>query len=462
MSTGRRTPRPGVDPPATAGAGSRSSLVGVAIVGVPNVGKSTLFNRLIGRRHALVGDRPGLTRDRLEAEAWIGDRRARVIDTGGIIRDHADSMAVLVRQQAETAVAGAAAVLLVVNARAGLLPQDHEIAQWLRRSGRPTLVVANKIDRPEDEGLAAEFHALGLGDPVPVSAEHGLGIGPLVDLLSELLPAAGAADLETPPSDVRRLAFVGRQNVGKSSLVNALAEEERSVVSEIAGTTRDTVDIALTAGGHDYRILDTAGLRRNRRAADRIETLAAGRAMDALRFADVVLLVLDGSVEISMQDQSVAGEAQRSGRPLVLVVNKWDLAARGEAAREAMKRQLAERFRFARYAPIVFVSARTGAGVHRILPEVEAVWRNGSTWVGAGKLNRFLQKLQTLRPGRGSRGEPMRCSYIAQTGIRPPAFTLFSNLHGPADTPYRRFLENRLRSEFGFDRTPVILHWKRK
>jgi GTP-binding protein len=429
---------------------------------VPNVGKSTLFNRLIGRRHALVGDRPGLTRDRLEAEAWIGDRRATVIDTGGIVRDHADDMAVLVRQQAEAAVAGAAAALLVVNARAGLLPQDREIAQWLRRSGTPTIVIANKVDRPEDESLAAEFHALGLGDPVPVSAEHGLGIGPLIDRLRPLLPESSTEESEGPGAEVRRIAFVGRQNVGKSSLVNALTREERSVVSEIAGTTRDTVDVALTAGGHHYRILDTAGLRRNRGAADRIESLAAGRAMETLRFADVVLLVLDGSVEISMQDQSVAGLAQRSGRPLVLVVNKWDLAARGEGAREEMKRTLAERFRFARYAPVVFVSARTGAGVQRLLPEVEAVWRNGSTWVGAGRLNRFLQRLQALRPGRGSRGEPMRCYYVAQTGIRPPAFTLFSNLHGPADTPYRRFVENRLRSEFGFDRTPIVLHWKRK
>jgi GTP-binding protein len=455
-------PRTSADPQGKAAAGSRTSPPAVAIVGVPNVGKSTLFNRLIGRRHALVGDRPGLTRDRIEAEASIGDRTATVIDTGGIVRDHADDMAVLVRQQAETAVAGAAAVLLVVSARAGLLPQDHEIAQWLRRSGRPTLVIANKVDRPEDEDLAAEFHALGLGDPFPVSAEHGLGLGAVIDRLRTLLPEASPAAIETPPSEVRRIAFVGRQNVGKSSLVNCLAQEERSVVSEIAGTTRDTVDVALNAGGHEYRILDTAGLRRNRRAADRIETLAAGRAMDTLRFADVVLLVLDGSVEISMQDQSVAGLAQRSGRPLVLIVNKWDLVPQGEAAREGMKRQLAERFRFARYAPVVFVSARTGAGVNRILPEVEAVWRNGSAWVGAGRLNRFLQKLQALRPGRGSRGEPMRCFYIAQTGIRPPAFTLFSNLHGPADTPYRRFVENRLRLEFGFDRTPVVLHWKRK
>jgi GTPase len=201
MSTGRRIRRRSPDPPAAAGRRSRTSPVAIAIVGVPNVGKSTLFNRLIGRRHALVGDRPGLTRDRLEAEAWIGDRRATVIDTGGIVRDDADDMAILVRQQAEAAVAGAAAVLLVVNARAGLLPQDREIARWLHRTGIPTVVIANKVDRPEDESLAAEFHALGLGDPVPVSAEHGLGLGPLADRLRPLLPETGGAEIEAPGAE---------------------------------------------------------------------------------------------------------------------------------------------------------------------------------------------------------------------------------------------------------------------
>jgi GTP-binding protein len=431
----------------------------VAIVGVPNVGKSTLFNRLLGRRRALVGETPGVTRDRIAAEARVGDRPITLVDTGGIYADPAEGLHAKVHLQARVAAEAAAVVLLVVSVREGLTAADRELASFLRRSGRPVILVINKVDHPSLEDAAAEFFALGHDDPVMISAEHGQGMEALTARLVALLPDAG----EGPGGGEREtlsLAIVGRPNVGKSSLLNFLAREERSIVSEKPGTTRDSVDLILEAGGRSYRMVDTAGIRRSARRADRLEQWSAQRALQSLRQADVALLLLDGSEGVTAQDLTVAGAAQRSRRPLVILINKWDLMERGEEARRQFRDELDRRLRFARYAPALFLSAKTGLGVQRVFPTVEEVWENGSIWIRSSRLNRFLQGLRTT--GRTRDGRRVKCFYITQTGIHPPAFTVFTNASGAVHFSYRRYLENRLREEFGFRRTPIVVRWKRK
>ena len=456
MSTG---PETGVDrtPPGNTPPGPPPV---VAIVGVPNVGKSTLFNRLVGRRRALVGRRAGLTRDRIQAEVTLAGRTVSLIDTGGIFAGSGEGMARLVRAQAQVALDEADVILLLVSARDGTTAGDRDLAQMLRRRAGSALLVVNKVDHGDMEDYLGEFHALGLGEPIPVSAEHGLGTSTLAERVAELLPAAGAAP--TTPEDVVQLAIVGRPNVGKSSLLNALVKEERAIVSETPGTTRDSIDLLLETEHGRYRIIDTAGIRRGGRRKDQIEALSVHQATRSLQGADVALLLLDGTQGITSQDLAVAGLAQRLFRPFLVLVNKWDVAGKEEGARHRLRDELGRRFRFARYAPWKFISARTGLGLGEIFPTVQRVWKQGEFRVGAGVLNRFLERATAKHGGRTRDGAPLRCYYMAQTGVHPPGFTVFTNRGDSVHFSFHRYMENRLREEFDLGLTPIVLRWRRK
>jgi GTP-binding protein len=429
----------------------------VAIVGLPNVGKSTLFNRLVGRRQALVGSEPGLTRDRIHAEARLAGRAVTLIDTGGIFAEAGEGLQARVRAQARVAIAQAAVILLLVSARDGAGPQERALAALLRRSGRRVLLVANKADHPDLDAGLGELHGLGLGEPIPISAEHGRGVAALASAVARALPPEEpeAASEE----DALALAIVGRPNVGKSSLLNALVREERAIVSEVPGTTRDSIDWLLRAGDRRYRVIDTAGIRRPGRR-DPTERLSVMQATRSLAEACVGLLVVDGAEGLGAQDLAVAGLLRRHRRPFVMLVNKWDLRPPGQPSRDAFRDAIDRRLRFARWAPALFISARTGLGLGRILPTVDKVWECSGTRIGAGRLNRLLQRLNREHAGRGRDGRPMRGMYAAQTGVHPPRFVVFSSGGGPPHFSYRRFVENRIRGEFGLDLTPVVVEWR--
>jgi GTP-binding protein len=426
-------------------------------VGIPNVGKSTLFNRLVGRRRALVGSTPGLTRDRIHATVRIGDRTLILVDTGGIFPERGDGLEGLVRDQARLAIEQADLVLFLTSAREGPVPAEEELAARLRRSGRPVLLVANKVDHPGLQAALADLYRLGLGDPIPIAAEHGAGIPELTRALLERLPEI--PPLEEEDGEVRSLAIVGRPNVGKSSLLNALVQEERAIVNDRPGTTRDAVDLDLAAGGHTYRVIDTAGIRRGSRR-DAMEGLSILQATRSLAGAAVALLVVDGGEGLTSQDLAVAGLAHEHHRPFLLLVNKWDLRAGDPGARDAFREEVRRRLRFARYAPVLFLSARTRQGLAKIFPTIERVWQNGATRIGTGRLNRLVKEAAAQHTGRARDGSPMRILYVAQTGTHPPRFVVFTSSRKAPHFSFRRFLENRIRKEFGLDLTPVVLEWR--
>jgi len=448
---------------ADAGAEGRNQRVSpqpvVVIVGRPNVGKSTLFNRLTRSRRALVHDLPGVTRDRIFGEAQIpGGRTCTVVDTGGLLLDDEDRWIPLIRSQAMAAVDTADVVLLVLDGDAGPIPEDVEIAELLRRRDVPVVVVVNKADRSGVELQAEEFHRLGLGSPIAVSAEHGMGIAELWDAIEAHLGRAAdeVADTDDEPgADEVRVTIIGRPNVGKSSLLNRLLGDERVLVSEVPGTTRDAVDVVLEHGGQRFRFVDTAGIRRKGRTDTGPEVLSVVQARRSLERAQLCLVVIDATEGVTRQDAHVAGYAWEAGRAIAVVINKWDLIEeRADAARrmaESVDRELA----FARSAPRVFVSALTGRGVGRIFPALTelhgAYLRRPST----SELNRVLRAAWQSRPpsARGRR-EP-RLYYASQLRHPPPSFLLFTNQTDPLHFSYQRYLENSLRDSLGLAGVPI-------
>ncbi len=432
----------------------------VAIVGRPNVGKSTLFNRYAGRRRALVAAVPGLTRDRIAEEVRAGSRRILVVDTAGLDSDAGPGVARAVQRQAREAVRQADAILFVVDGRDGPLPVDAEIARQLRRTEKPVLLVVNKIDVPAHADRAAEFHRLGLGEPRPVSAEHGRGAW---DALEELVAALPAADTEAagdqPDEKSLRVAIVGRPNVGKSSLTNALVGSERVVVSEEPGTTRDAVDVRLDTPGGPLMLVDTAGVRRPGRRTRTGEPVGALMTVRALERAQVALVVIDASAGVTDQDARVAALALERGCATAILANKWDLVAGegGRRVRDAVARQL----RFLPDAPCLSVSAKTGLGVDRIPALVHRLGESASRRVPTAQLNRWLRatvaRHEPAMAQRGPRRRPLKFFYATQLGVTPPTFVLFCTEPRAVMTSYRRFLENRLREEFGFAGTPLRL-----
>jgi GTP-binding protein len=432
----------------------------VAVVGYPNVGKSSLINRLSGGREAVVHERPGVTRDRKEVDCEWNGRRFKLIDTGGIDARDREPLAAQVREQARAGVADAELAVLVVDARAGVRPGDAELAAELRRSPLPVIVAANKCDTLAETSLAAEFHGLGLGEPVAVSAAHGLGSGDLLDRIVELLPE-GEAALD---GDAVRLALIGRPNVGKSSLLNRIVGEERVITSETPGTTRDAIDMPLLAGERQLILIDTAGLRRQSRLGDSLEYYTALRSRRAAERADVALVVCDASEGLTAQDLRIAELAMKAGCATAVVLNKWDLH---EAAAEAgdpgedlehVRARVAAKLR--QRPRVLTASARTGRHASRLITEAIALGDRMRARVPTPELNRFLaEALQVREPPLDprSRGRRLKLLYMTQIGTRPPRFAIQVNSRARVTREYTYFLENRLRARLGMEGVPLII-----
>ena len=443
----------------------------VAIVGVPNVGKSTLFNRIVGRRQAIVSDEPGVTRDRLYADVPSAAIPFRLVDMGGLTPGGDAPLSRDMQRQADRALAEARAILFVVDARAGLTAADRDVATRLRRASLPVIVVANKIDVPALESLTAELHELGFGDPVPVSAEHGLGIDLLLDAVEKALRDAGAAGADEEESRAGdaspgsadppiRVAIIGRPNVGKSSILNRLLGEERALVSEIPGTTRDAVDTLLERDGRRYLLVDTAGLRRRGKFRAVADSMSELRARKSIERADVAVLVLDAEGGFVAQDAHIAGYARESSKPLVIAVNKWDRLESREEAAKAWEADVRQRLRFTAGVPVAFVSALTGQRVSRLLTLVDEVHRQGGHRVTTPELNRWLQEVAKAERSAPARGKSVRLFYAAQTGSHPPRFLLFCNDARHVHFSLRRHLEKSLRERFGFGCVPLHLQFR--
>jgi GTP-binding protein len=433
----------------------------IAIVGAPNVGKSTLFNRLAGRRRALVTDEPGMTRDRMYASVEDVPRPFRIVDTGGLAPDPDAAFAREIERQVAIALAEADVVLFVVDARAGATAADLELADRWRRLGRPVLLVANKVDSDALELRMHELGRLGLGVPLGVSAEHGRGIEELVEeiqvALGEVPALAVAAEDRNGPIG---LAIVGRPNVGKSSIFNRLVGSERAIVSDVPGTTHDAIDTLLRVGDRDYRLIDTAGLRRPGRVEHAAERFSAARARENIAGCDVALLVLDASSGFVAQDGHVAGHVLEAYKPMVVAVNKWDLVEERESAAKAWETEIRHRLRFAGPVPLVLVSARTGQRVQRVLDLARAAHEAAGIRVPTPVLNRWLREQVAGDPSAPPPRGHLRLLYAAQTGTHPPTFLLFCNDPAHAHVSIRRQLANSLRARFGFGSTPIRLRFR--
>lgn len=422
----------------------------VAVVGRPNVGKSTLVNRILGRRAAVVEDVPGVTRDRVAYDATWNGRRFTVVDTGGW-EPSARGLAAAVAEQAQIAVELADAVLFVLDATVGATDADEAVARVLQRSGRPVVLAVNKVDDVRLESDAAGLWSLGLGEPYPVSALHGRGSGDLLDAVLAALPEPAPPVLEGEDGGPRRVALLGRPNVGKSSLLNKLVGEQRSVVDEVAGTTRDPVDSLVPLGGEVWRFVDTAGLRRRVREAAGAEYYSSLRTETALRSAEVALVLLDASERLSEQDQRILTMAVEAGRAIVIAFNKWDLV--DEDRRYDLEREIDRDLSRIQWAPRVNVSARTGRSVDKLATAIRAALAGWETRITTGRLNAWLADVVATTPPPSRGGKIPKVLFATQADIRPPRFVVFSS--GFLEAGYRRFLERRLREDFGFVGTPI-------
>jgi len=426
----------------------------VAVVGFPNVGKSTLVNRLSATRQAVVFETPGVTRDRKDVVCEWSGKRFLLVDTGGVDVADPSPLVRTVADQARLAVEAADLVLFVVDARAGITPGDEEIAAILRRARKPVLLLANKIDDPARDLDAVEFHRLGLGDPFPVSALHGHGTGDLLDRVVESLPGEGPAEVG---EEAIRVAILGRPNVGKSSLLNAILGEERVIVSDVPGTTRDAIDTIFERSGRTFAFVDTAGLRRKRRQRQGIEYYSELRAIQAAERADVALVLVDSSEGLVDGDLGVADVARSAGCSTLVVLSKWDMAA---VELEEIRRRVQDRMR--QRPAVVAVSAKTGRGVGRLLDRIEELFGRHTARVATAALNRFLEELRTARTPPSRRGRRLNLLYGTQVTTRPPRFRLFVNDPGLLTREYGYWVENQLRSRFGLEGVPVIIDFVRR
>ncbi|MFI0941835.1 ribosome biogenesis GTPase Der [Streptomyces sp. NPDC021020] len=422
----------------------------LAVVGRPNVGKSTLVNRIIGRREAVVEDRPGVTRDRVTYEAHWNGRRFKIVDTGGWEQDVLGIDA-SVAAQAEFAIEAADAVVFVVDATVGATDTDEAVVKLLRRAGKPVVLAANKVDGPSGEADAATLWNLGLGEPFPVSSLHGRGTGDLLDAILEALPEAPEMTFGTTVGGPRRIALIGRPNVGKSSMLNKIAGEERVVVNEMAGTTRDPVDELIELGGKTWKFIDTAGIRRRVHLTEGADYYASLRTAAALEKAEVAVILVDVAETLAEQDMRIISMAVEAGRAVVIAYNKWDLL--DEERRFYLEREIERDLVQVQWAPRVNVSARTGRHVEKLVPAIETALAGWETRVPTGRLNAFLGELVAAHPHPIRGGKQPRILFGTQAGTRPPRFVLFAS--GFLEAGYRRFIERRLREEFGFEGTPI-------
>jgi GTP-binding protein len=434
----------------------RSQKPVVAIVGRPNVGKSTLFNRLVRQRQAITEDIPGTTRDRLYGDAEWKDLRYSVIDTGGLEPDSDEGYPALIRDQVQIAIQEADAILFVVDVASGITPVDSEIAEMLRRTKKPVLLLANKGDNPDRAGLAVEFYELGLGDPMPVSAFHDIGIREVQDKLIEVLPEAAPEE----EVDTIRIALVGRPNVGKSAIVNAILGEERVIESEMAGTTRDAIDTPIDYKGHKLVLVDTAGIRRPGKIEKGIEKYSVMRARSAIERADVVIIVLDATERIAQQDLAIASIAIEEYKGLIIAFNKWDLLEDTEDVRERRSRYALSRFKFAPWAPLALVSARTGLNITGLLDLAIEIGEERSRRIPTSEVNDALREAVDAHPPPSVGARRVRIKYATQAEVRPPTFVIFTNEASLIHFSYRRYLENHFRKRFGFDGTAIKFEYR--
>ena len=437
----------------------------VAIVGRPNVGKSTFFNKISGHRIAIVEDIPGVTRDRIYADVeWTG-RKFTLIDTGGIDPRSEDVLLSQMRRQAEIAMDMADVICFFTDARAGMTPDDEEVATMLRKTHKPVILVVNKMDHSGLTDVQYEFYALGLGDPVGISSTNMLGLGDLLDEIVKRLPPARDEEDEEE-THVIQLAVVGRPNVGKSSLTNRLLGQERTMVSDIPGTTRDAIDTQFQGpDGTYYNIIDTAGIRRKRAIEDEsLERYSVLRSIAAIRRCDVALMLIDAQEGVTEQDARIAGMIHEEGKAAVVVVNKWDALEKETGTLEKFKKQVIEDLKFMDYAPVLFISALTGQRAQNVLPEVNKVWAQASRRVGTGALNDVLGDAQIALQPPMMGGRKLKIYYGTQASVCPPTFALFINAEELMHFSYQRYLENCLRKAFGFEGTPIrfVLREKKK
>lgn len=431
----------------------------VAIVGRPNVGKSTLFNRLIGRRVAIVEDTPGVTRDRIYQDAEWLNYSFTLIDTGGIEPANEDIIAQQMRRQAELAIETADVIVFLVDGREGMTSADMDVAEILRRSNKPVVLAVNKVDTPKLEESMYEFYSLGLGDPFTVSAAQGLGLGDLLDEVVRDFPK----DLEEDNAERINIAVVGKPNVGKSSLVNALLGEERTIVSDIPGTTRDSIDTPFTRNGREYTIVDTAGIRRKRSVEDEtIERYSVIRSLAAIRRANVVLIVCDASQGLSEQDVRIAGYAHEEGKASVLIVNKWDLIEKDTHTMNRFKKDLGTDLAFMSYVTMLFISAKNGQRVNKVLEAVDASFEQSRRRIPTGQLNDIVSEAVQMNEPPSDKGRTLKIYYATQASVQPPTFIVFVNDAELLHFSYERYLENYFRKSFGFEGTPIRLFFRNR
>lgn len=423
----------------------------VAIVGRPNVGKSTIFNRIVGERISIVEDIPGVTRDRIYSSGdWL-THEFNIIDTGGIdIGD--EPFLEQIRQQAEIAIDEADVIIFLTNGREGVTAADEEVAKILYKSKKPVVLAVNKIDNPDMRDQIYDFYALGFGEPFPISGSHGLGLGDMLDEVAKSFPQTKGEDYA---DDMIKFSLIGRPNVGKSSLVNALLGEERVIVSDIAGTTRDAVDSIYTYHGQQYVIIDTAGMRKKGKVYESTEKYSVLRALRAIERSDVVLVVLNAEEGIIEQDKKIAGYAHEAGRAVIIVVNKWDAIEKDEKTMNVFEQKIRDHFQYLDYAPIVFLSAKTKKRVLNLLPKINEVSENHALRVQTTVLNDVIMDAVAMNPTPTDNGRRLKIFYTTQVAVKPPTFVVFVNEPELMHFSYERFLENRIRDAFGFEGTPI-------
>ncbi len=431
----------------------------VAIVGRPNVGKSTIFNRIVGQRVAIVEDTPGVTRDRIYGEAEWLDHSFSVIDTGGIEFEDTEDILKQVKQQAELAIDEATVIIFVVDGKAGLTHSDREVAQMLFRSKKPAVLAVNKIDHPDHMVDVYDFYSIGLDEPVAVSGAHGIGFGDLLDQVVKHFPSYEEEEYE---EDVIKVAVIGRPNVGKSSLINAILGEERVIVSNVAGTTRDAIDTPFETEEQKYVLIDTAGMRKRGKVYEKTEKYSVIRAMRAIERSDVVLVVLDGKQGIAEQDKKIAGYAHEAGRGIIIVVNKWDIVEKDDKTMQRMTREIRDHFAFLDYAPVQFVSAKTGRRVQQLLPRVSIVAEQHAMRIQTSILNEVISDALVMTPPPSDKGRRLKVHYVTQVSVRPPTFVIFVNDPELMHFSYLRYLENKIREAFVFEGTPLRFFVRRK
>ena len=425
----------------------------VAIVGRPNVGKSTIFNRIVGERVSIVEDIPGVTRDRIYSSAEWLTHDFNIIDTGGIeIGD--EPFLEQIRQQAEIAIQEADVIIFMTNGREGVTAADEQVAKILYKTKKPVVLAVNKIDNPDMREMIYDFYSLGFGEPWPISGSHGIGLGDLLDECAKHFPQD---EEEQYGDDVIKFSLIGRPNVGKSSLVNAFLGQDRVIVSDIAGTTRDAIDTPYEYDGQEYVIIDTAGMRKKGKVYETTEKYSVLRALRAIERSDVVLVVLNAEEGIQEQDKKIAGYAHEAGKAVIIVVNKWDAIEKDEKTMNFYTQQIREHFLFLDYAPIIFVSANTKQRVHQILPIIQRVSENHAMRIQSSILNEVIEDSVARNPAPTDKGRRLRLYYATQVAIKPPTFVVFVNDTELMHFSYERFLENRIRETFDFEGTPIRL-----